>query len=252
MNQVRIVADNLSIHLPIYNINSLNLKKTLLRVGTGGRIHAASKCLVVEALRGITFTAEEGDRIGLVGLNGAGKTTLLRAVAGIFQPTGGSLQISGRVVPLLAVGVGMHDDATGYENLRNCAMQQGMTVEEIDAKIDEIASFTQLGDYLDLPIYTYSAGMRMRLGFAVTTAMEADILALDEVIGAGDAVFVNQAVARFNSMLDRTPIVLLATHDQGSIRTLCNKVLLLGEGRVLDYGPADSVLKTYARSIAGV
>jgi ABC-type polysaccharide/polyol phosphate transport system ATPase subunit len=250
MTPVRIVADTVSIHLPIYNINSLNLKKTLLRVGTGGRIHAAAKCLVVEALRGVSFTAEEGDRIGLVGLNGAGKTTLLRAVAGIFQPTGGRLEVSGRVVPLLAVGVGMHDDATGYENLRNCALQQGMTVDEIAAKIDEIAAFTQLGDYLDLPTYTYSAGMRMRLGFAVATAMDADILALDEVIGAGDAVFVNRAVERFNSMLERTRIVLLATHDEAAIRTLCNKVLLLAEGRVLDFGPTDAVLQTYARSVA--
>ena len=250
MTGIRIVADNLSIHLPIYNINSLNLKKTLLRVGTGGRIHAASKCLVVEALRGVSFAAEEGDRIGLVGLNGAGKTTLLRAVAGIFHPTGGSLRVDGRVVPLLAVGVGMHDDATGHENLRSCALQQGMTVAEIDAKIDEIAAFTQLGEYLDLPIYTYSAGMRMRLGFAVATAMDADILALDEVIGAGDAVFINRAMERFNSLLNRTRIVLLATHDLGAIRTLCNKALLLGEGRVLDFGPTESVLDTYARCVA--
>ncbi|MBF0560655.1 MAG: ABC transporter ATP-binding protein [Alphaproteobacteria bacterium] len=250
MTGVRIEADRVSVHLPVFNINSLSLKKNLLRLGTNGRIHAGSKHLVIEALRSISFVFEEGDRVGIVGLNGAGKTTLLRTIAGIFRPTGGRLDVVGRVVPLLMVGAGMYDDASGYENIRSCALQHGMSVPEIEAKIDEIAEFTALGTYLSLPLYTYSAGMRMRLSYAVATAIESDILVLDEVIGAGDAVFAQTCAQRFSALLGRTRIIVLATHDSGSIRRYCNKALLLREGQVTDFGPTEGVLKTYERTIA--
>jgi ABC-2 type transport system ATP-binding protein/lipopolysaccharide transport system ATP-binding protein len=250
MSAVRIRAENVSVHLPIYNINSLSLKKNLLRVSSGGRIHAASKCLVVEALRGVSFDVEDGDRLGVIGLNGAGKSTLLRTIAGIFRPTSGAMDVSGRVAPLLELGVGMYEDASGYENIHNCGLQLGMTPEELRRKEADIAAFTELGDYLQLPIYTYSAGMRMRLSFAVATAMEAEVMVFDEVVAAGDVVFAAKCAQRFSALMGRTRIVVQATHDTVWIKRFCNKVLLLSEGRVQDFGPAEGVLATYD-AIAG-
>ncbi|MGE4220952.1 MAG: ABC transporter ATP-binding protein, partial [Alphaproteobacteria bacterium] len=216
-----------------------------LRHSSGGRIQTRSRTLFVEALRAISFTAEEGDRIGVIGLNGAGKSTLLRAIAGIFQPTGGQLRVTGRVAPLLALGVGMYDDASGWENIRNCGLQHGMSSAEIAAKQNEIAAFTELGDYLHLPLYTYSSGMRMRLSYAVATAMDSEILVLDEVASTGDISFQEKAQQRFTDMVSRTKIVFLATHDIGWMRKICSKVILLSEGRLLEFGPAADVLEIY-------
>lgn len=238
-------ASGLSVHLPIFNINSLNLKKVLLRLGSNGKMHAEAKTLVVEALRNLSFAINEGDRVGLIGLNGAGKTTLLRVLAGVFHVTSGRLDIKGRVVPMLVTDIGMQDDASGYDNIRNCALQMGMSFSEIDAKIDEIAEFTELESYLSLPLYTYSSGMRTRLSFAIATAMDADILLLDEVIGAGDAGFKKKASDRFNDFLNRTKILIVATHDDNWIRQFCNKAMLLSEGRLVDFGPVEDVLNTY-------
>lgn len=241
----RISADNLHLNLPVFNFQAQSLKKSALRITSGGRIHTEAKAVVVEALRGISFDIRDGDRVGLIGSNGAGKTTLLRTIAGVYYPTAGSLAVEGRLAPMLNVGVGMFEDASGLENIRNLGIALGMLPAEINAKYDEIAEFTELDDYLHLPICTYSAGMRTRLTFAVATAVDAEILLLDEVISAGDAAFVHKAGARFRNFLDRTRILVLASHSPQWIAESCNKAMLLADGRLVEYGDVETVLKAY-------
>ena len=242
-------VENLFVHLPIYNIHGLSLKKYLLRVTTGGRLQRASNILVVEALRGISFEIQDGDRIGLIGFNGSGKTTLLRTLAGVFRPTAGRIQTDGRVVPLIITDVGLNDDAIGHDNIRTCALSLGMTPKEIDQKFDEIVAFTELGEYLHLPLYALSTGMRTRISFAVATAIDAEILLLDEVIGTGDAAFVTKAMARFDTLITRTRILMIASHNLGWVRTFCNKTMLLVDGRLIEFGPTEQVLATYTSLI---
>lgn len=246
----RLLAEDVSVELPIHSINSFSLKKKLIHLGTGGRIQSEAKTVLVRALQNVSFEAEDSDRIGVIGLNGAGKTTLLRTLAGIYQPVSGRVVAEGRVLPLLTVGLGMYEDVSGWENIRHCGLHMGMTVAEIEAKREEIAAFTELGDYLSLPVFSYSAGMRTRLSFAVATAVDAEILLLDEVIGAGDALFRDKAVARLKNMLTRTRIVVLASHSESWILQLCNKTLLLNEGRVLDYGKTADVMATYRKMVS--
>ncbi|MGE5517433.1 MAG: ABC transporter ATP-binding protein [Bacteroidota bacterium] len=241
----RIVAQNISLNLPIYNFHARSLKKTLLRIGTGGRISAESQYVIVEALRDVSFEIENGDRVALVGRNGAGKTTLLRTLAGVYHPTAGTLTTEGKVVPLLTVGVGMVEEFSGYENILAGALHVGLNREQALSLQEEIAEFTELGDYLELPIHTYSAGMRARLSFAIATAITPEILLLDEGIGAGDAFFAAKAQARFERMMTDSSIMVLASHDENLVRGFCNKALLFDNGRLLDFGPVDNILAAY-------
>ncbi|MBI1208991.1 MAG: ATP-binding cassette domain-containing protein [Azospirillum sp.] len=242
---VQISVKNLSVDLPAFNIHNLSLKKNLLRIGSNDRIHAQSKTVIIHALRNFSFEVHDGDRIGLIGLNGSGKTTLLRTLAGVYRPTAGTISVQGRVVPMLTSGIGMYEDASGFNNIRNCGVQLGMTLQEIEAKMPEIAAFTGLGDYLSLPIYTYSSGMRVRLTFAISTAVDADILLLDEVMSAGDASFAHKAAERFQSLLNRIRILVVASHNEDWMREWCNKAILISDGHLLECGPTDAVLKTY-------
>lgn len=242
-----VVSDHVTIHLPIFNLHSYSLKKNLLRVSTGGRLQRTTKALIIEALRDVSFEASEGERIGIIGLNGAGKTTLLRAIAGILHPTGGSMRVHGQVVPLLALGLGVYEEATGWENIRHCALQLGMPQDEIDERMEEIGEFTELREHLDLPYFTYSAGMKMRLCFAVATARHAEIMVLDEIISTGDILFAEKCAKRFSEVIERARIVFLATHDLAAVENWCTKALLLDEGRVLDFGPPQAIVSAYRR-----
>ena len=248
-------ASHLSLDLAVLSADSRSLKKSLLAMyKTPSRvtIDARSK-VVVHALRDISFELREGDRIGLVGRNGAGKSTLLRVLAQVYSPTAGDLEISGHVVPLLNLGVGIRDDSTGYENIRTCSLLLGMDHNDIAAKTQDIAEFTELGEYLSLPLYAYSAGMRTRLAFGIATAVDPDILLVDENVGAGDAGFIKKAEARMNNLMQRSKIVVLATHSNEMIERDCNKALLLDQGELVASGPSADVLKEYRRRLdAGV
>jgi ABC-type polysaccharide/polyol phosphate transport system ATPase subunit len=246
----RITATNLSVQLPIYNYHSLSLKKSSLRIGSRGRIHATAKAVIVDALQNLNFNVEDGDRIGLIGANGSGKTTLLRTLAGVFAPTGGTLAIEGKTVPMLVTDAGIHEDASGYENIRSIAMQMGMSPQQIEERMPEIAAFTELGEYLALPVFSYSTGMRTRLGFAVATTIEADILLLDEVIGTGDLAFMQKARQRFQRFIERARILVIASHNDAWIRETCTKAMLLKDGRLLAFGPAAEVVDQYHQMAA--
>jgi ABC-2 type transport system ATP-binding protein/lipopolysaccharide transport system ATP-binding protein len=248
-----IKASGVTVDLPVVNADSRSLRKTLLkRAGMmTGRFKLDERArLHVRALKDLSFELHDGDRLGLIGRNGAGKSTLLRVLAGAYVPSRGTVDIEGRVVPLLTVGVGIRDDSTGYENIRICGLLLGMTREQIRDKTEEIAEFTELGPYLSMPLYTYSAGMRIRLAFAIATTVPADILLIDEVLGAGDAGFIKKAEARLNNLIQQSRIVVLATHSDAMIQRDCNKAMWLDEGQIKGLGDAKDVVARYAASVA--
>jgi ABC-type polysaccharide/polyol phosphate transport system ATPase subunit len=202
----------------------------------------------VRALDNVSLKLRHGDRVGIIGHNGAGKSTMLRVLAGIYQPSQGLIDIDGRVSPLFNTSPGMDMDDTGYENIVTCGLLLGMTRAEIDRKLPEIEAFTELSDYLALPTKTYSSGMLVRLGFAIATAIDPEILLLDEGLGAGDARFAKRAAARVEALIGRSSIMVLASHSDELIRQMCNRAILLEHGRVIADGPTESVLDFYAQT----
>ncbi|WP_244815390.1 ABC transporter ATP-binding protein [Caballeronia sp. Lep1P3] len=237
---------NATLDLPIYDISGRSLKKKVMRVGRRNEIAEGNDgVVVVRAIDNVDVHLESGDRVGLIGHNGAGKSTLLRMMAGIYAPTAGSIEREGKVVPLLDISLGMDDNSSGLQNIRLRGLLLGMTDDEIKVKQQEIADFCELGDYLDLPIRTYSSGMRVRLAFAVSTAVDAEILLLDEVMGVGDASFMHKAQERLADLHSRSEIVVLAMHSNPEIRRVCNKVLWMDHGRVRAFGPTEEVVSAY-------
>ena len=242
---------NVTLDLPIYDVQGRSLKKQVLRMGRRNRIAEDNDgIVVVRALDDVTLRFERGDRIGLIGHNGAGKSTLLRVMAGIYPPTGGAVTREGKAVPLLDISLGMDENSTGMQNIRLRGLLLGMTEAEIREKQSEIAEFSELGDYLDLPIRTYSSGMRVRLAFAVSTAVDAEILLLDEVMGVGDASFMHKAEARLADLHSRAEIVVLAMHSNNQIRKVCDKVLWMERGRIRAFGPVEEVVEQYEVAMA--
>jgi ABC-type polysaccharide/polyol phosphate transport system ATPase subunit len=235
-----------TLDLPIYDVQGRSLKKKVMRMGRRNSIAEDNDgVIVVRALDNVDLRFESGDRIGLIGRNGAGKSTLLRTMAGIYAPTSGTVESSGKIVPLLDISLGMDENSTGMQNIRLRGLLLGMADEEIRAKQQSIAEFCELGDYLDLPLRTYSNGMRVRLAFAVSTAVDAEILLLDEVMGVGDASFMHKAKDRLEDLHDRAEIVVLAMHSNAEIRNVCNKALWMERGSVKAFGPVEEVVSQY-------
>ncbi|MEM8770359.1 MAG: ABC transporter ATP-binding protein [Pseudomonadota bacterium] len=199
-----------------------------------------------KALDGVSVNIKSGDRVGLVGPNGAGKSSLLRVLAGIYAPTDGAIDLQGRVSTLFTPNIGMNDNASGVENIYISARTLGMSRAHIKSVTEDIIEFADLGDFINLPMRTYSAGMKMRLGFAIATAIEPDILLVDEVFGAGDAAFRERARARMSRLMSRAGIIVLATHSDGVIREFCNRILWLENGRVRFDGETAEGLKLFA------
>ena len=241
-----ITLQNVHLDLPIFDVSAQSLKKRVLRVGRRNRIAEDNTgVVVVRALDDLSLQLESGDRLGLIGHNGAGKSTLLRVMAGIYAPSAGTIAVHGKTVPLLDISLGMDDQSTGRQNIRLRGLLLGMSDAEIKRKTEDIAAFTELGDYLDLPLRTYSTGMRVRLAFAISTAVEADILLLDEVLGVGDASFQEKANKRLHDLHARAEIVVLAIHSSDTIRKTCNKVLWIERGKVKMFGKVDEVVTAY-------
>ena len=235
-----------TLDLPIYDVQGRSLKKTVLRMGRRNTIaEGTDGVVVVRAINNVDLRLEKGDRIGLIGRNGAGKSTLLRMMAGIYSPTHGSVVSAGKIVPLLDISLGMDENSTGMQNIRLRGLLLGMSDTEIRAKQQSIAEFSELGDYLDLPLRTYSSGMRVRLAFAVSTAVDAEILLLDEVMGVGDASFMHKAQDRLADLHSRAEIVVLAMHSNSEIRKVCNKALWMERGHVRAFGQVEDVVSQY-------
>lgn len=244
----RISVNNVTLYYPIIGAGDRSVKNSLLSFATGGKITKGSGTMLVTGLDKINLELRDGDRLGLIGHNGAGKSTLLKVLAGIYSPTLGSIEVEGRIVSTLNITLGFEHEATGYENIFLRGRLLGLSSEEIESKVDEIAEFTELGKYLDLPVRVYSSGMLMRLAFAVMTSLESDILLMDEVIGTGDARFIHKAEARLDEFMNRAKIMVIASHSDGVIREFCNKALLLKNGTPFASGDVDEILSIYESS----
>jgi lipopolysaccharide transport system ATP-binding protein len=232
---VFITLSNCSLHLPVYGAGNRSLKQMVLSAATGGKIAASSRHVtVVEALRNISLDIRPGDRVGLVGHNGAGKTSLLRMLAGIYEPTSGTLRSSGRITSLLDVTLGMDYEATGYENIMIRGLIMGASKQQMRELTDSIAEFSGLGDYLTMPVRTYSSGMVLRLAFAIVTSVEADVLLMDEWLSVGDADFVAKAEERMKTFVGKASILVLASHNPKIVDELCNVRLTLEHGQIKD------------------
>jgi ABC-2 type transport system ATP-binding protein len=235
---------NASVDFPIFDAKSRSLKKAVLGK-VGGRIGTAQRVPIIEALHDITLSIKEGDRVGLVGHNGAGKSTLLRLLAGIYEPTRGASRITGKVAPVFDLGVGMDPEISGLENIIIRGLFLGMTRKEMESRIDDIAEFTELGDYLQMPLRTYSTGMRVRLALGVVTSIDPEILLLDEGIGAVDAAFMEKARVRLNDLVRRSGLLVFATHSDEFLMELCDSAIWMDEGRVRLHGGLREVLTAY-------
>lgn len=229
-----ISAQNISVEFPVFENSHRSLKKAVLNISTGGRIgQSADRHPFVTALDDLSFSFEEGSRVGLWGHNGSGKTTLLRVLAGIYAPVKGRLVVRGRIASLLDVSMGLDPDATGFENIYLRGILDGMRPARIRSKIDEIADFTELGEYLNLPVRTYSSGMMLRLAFAISTSVEADILIMDEWLSVGDQGFSAKAAQRLDELVGNASILVVATHDQNLIDRICNRKIILEHGKII-------------------
>ena len=238
-------VDSLTLDIPIYNAS--RSFRSVLANRLGGVINRNQKSglVSVRALDNVSFRLEHGDRLALIGHNGAGKTTLLRLLAGVYKPLVGMYRYSGRITPLFNISIGLDLDDTGFENILTMGMYLGMSKHEIRSKREEIIQFSELGDYIHLPVRTYSEGMMMRLSFATATSMDPDILLMDEGIGAGDLNFAEKAQARLENFYSRMNILVIASHAESLVRRLCNKALLLKHGKVVASGSVDDVMTLY-------
>lgn len=229
----RLIFENVSVRYPIYNARAQSIRHQFMRIATGGRIAAeAGHTVSVTALDDVSFELNSGDSLGLIGHNGAGKSTLLRTMAGIYTPDSGRVIREGRVATVLEIGAGMDPELSGYENILRMGMLMGMSLKEARSKIPEIEEFTELGDFLNLPVRTYSSGMTMRLMFAVATSNQPDILLVDEMFGTGDAGFQEKAKARMHALIANAEIFVFASHDHQFLGELCQKVCRLEHGKL--------------------
>ena len=243
-----LILENVTVDFPIYGAQKTF--RSALRSATGGLIRREGtnqRHVTVRALENLTLTIKHGDRVGFIGHNGAGKSTLLRLCAGVYEPSHGRVLIEGRVSPLFNTSPGLDHDDTGYENIITCGLFLGMTREEIDKKTKDIEEFTELGEYLSLPTRTYSTGMLTRLGFAIATAIDPEILVLDEGLGAGDARFAEKAKKRVDALIQRASILILASNSDALIQSFCNRAILLQAGRVVEEGKVDDVIEAYRK-----
>lgn len=200
----------------------------------------------IKTLQSISLRIESGERVGLIGHNGAGKTTLLKVIAGIYPPQRGLVVTEGHICPLFEVVTGFEWDASGWENIRTRALLLGMSPAEIDRRIESIGQFTNLGEFLDIPVRHYSGGMHLRLAFATSTAVDPEILLLDEVMAAGDVAFMESARNRMNDLMERASIVVFATHSLDVLPRFCERTILIDHGRIVADGPTEKVVRLYA------
>jgi len=238
-----IVAENVGRRFRVYPQRNVTLKEAIVR----GRQLRRN---VTWALEGVSLAVEPGEAVGLIGRNGSGKTTLLRLIAGIFKPTTGRLDVAGDVGSLLELGAGFHPDFTGRENVYMNGAIHGLKRRYIDERFDEIVGFAELEPFIDAPVRTYSSGMYMRLGFSVATHLDPDILLLDEVFAVGDEAFQRKCIAKILELRERGRTVLFVSHAAPAVERLCERAVLLRDGRIAEDGPARNVIATYQKLLA--
>jgi ABC-2 type transport system ATP-binding protein len=242
--EISISTKDACVDFPIFDAKSRSLKKTVMGL-VGGNIASQNKVPIIEALTDVSLRLEHGARVALVGHNGAGKTTLLRLLAGIYEPTRGIAEIHGRVAPIFDLGVGMDPEISGLENIMIRGLFLGMTRKQMEERVDDIAEFTELGDFLRMPLRTYSTGMRVRLALGVVTSIDPEILLLDEGIGAVDAAFLQKSKRRLADLVERSGLLVFASHSDEFLRDLCESAIWMEHGRVKQQGELEEVLRAY-------
>jgi ABC-type polysaccharide/polyol phosphate transport system ATPase subunit len=222
----------------------ISLKEYLLQ----GKFRRSKRTTMeVRALEDINLCIAEGDRVGVIGANGAGKSTLLKLLAGIYPPTSGRRTVHGQISSLFDISLGFEHDATGWENIAYRSYLQGETPRTLRPKMQAIAEFSELGDFLNMPVRYYSTGMMVRLAFSIATAIEPEILIIDEVLSAGDLAFQGKARERMLNLMSSARAVVVVSHDMGSLARLCDRVVWLDHGRIRQTGPAQEVIDAYTQ-----
>ncbi len=247
-----IELEDVSLIYPVYGVNARSLKKSLINFAVGGRLSQEKGSVEVEALKNIDLKLQSGDRLGIIGHNGAGKTSLLKVLAQIYEPTLGSITIKGQTSCLFDIMMGLDQELTGYENIVLRGLILGLSKKEIKNIVPDIEEFAELGEFLKMPIKTYSSGMMIRLAFGIVTSISCDILLVDEVVNVGDAGFMEKAKMRMTDLIHRSDILVLSTHDHRTIREFCNKVLWLEKGQMKSFGKIDEVFEYHKAYVAEV
>ena len=242
----RVILDGVSVSFPVFNANAKSLRANLLYLGSGGMLgHDLKGHVTISALTRVSLSVETGDRVAVIGRNGSGKSTLLKVIAGIYRPTEGSVRVDGRISAVLAPGLVVDEELTGWEAIEYGCLLRGIPRERVDALRKDVAEFTELGSYLSVPVRTYSAGMKMRLSFAVATCDAPDVLLIDEVIGAGDIYFMEKARQRARHFLEQSNILFMASHSEEMLQSICNKGVVLDQGEIAAAGPIAAALQAY-------
>ena len=237
MKEIAIEAKDVAISYKI--LKNFSIQRNLLKRDT-------EKAEVFEAVKGISFTVEKGEILGIIGKNGSGKSTLLRAIAGLFCPKRGTIDLKGHSISLLSLGVGFKDTLSGRENMFLSGMLLGFTRQQIAEKEQDIIEFSELGEFIDRPVKTYSSGMYSKLAFAITSNLETDIILVDEVLSVGDEHFQKKSLARMEELInDRNRTVVIVSHSLTTLRKLCNRVMWLDNGTIREIGDTETVLNAY-------
>lgn len=239
---------NISLDIPLITPDRISLRKELLSNRIGGTFVKKKKSQRadhVKVLIDINYKFKAGDRVALIGPNGAGKSTLLRLLAGVYPPSSGNLEINGKICSLLDVNVGMNTELSGYNNLISIAYHFGMKKKEIYEKINKMVKFTDLGNFINLPVRSYSSGMVVRLGYSVIQFLDPEILLLDESIGAGDLTFTNKATSESKKILNKANIIIMASHDIELLQKFCNKAIFLSQGKIIYHGSVIDCFEKY-------
>lgn len=227
-----IVFENVNVDFPIYNANNRSLKNKIMQAATGGKVNFGANGVVIRSLDGVSFSIGEGERVGLIGHNGAGKSTLLRTLGKVYAPTAGRVDIEGEIGSLVDISLGIDPEATGRENIFIRGALLGLQRKEIADHFEEIVDFSDLGEFIDMPVRTYSSGMHLRLAFAVATIIRPEILLMDEWLSVGDAAFNTKAEQRLDSLVQSSRILVIASHSRDLIERICNRVLWFEHGKL--------------------
>jgi lipopolysaccharide transport system ATP-binding protein len=241
-----IILNNASVVLPIYNSSARSITNTIVSAATGGALTAQKGGhLSIEALKDLNLEIKSGDRLGIVGHNGAGKSTLLRLLSGVFEPSSGKISRAGSISSLVDIALGINGENTGRENIFLRGKLMGLSKRQIDQKIEEIIEFSELGDYINLPVRIYSSGMLLRLAFSVSTSISADILIMDEWLSVGDGAFAERSSERLRELVNNSEILVIASHARDLIEETCNKVVWLEHGVIKKVGPVAEIVTEY-------
>ena len=240
-----IEVEDVSLIYPVYGQNARSFKTTLINKATGGRLGTSCGNVVVEALKGVSFKLKKGDRLAIIGHNGAGKSTLLKVLAKIYEPTTGKIHVEGRANCLFDIMMGMDHELTAYENIYMRGLILGLSNGEISKIVPKVEDFSELGDFMKMPIKSYSSGMKVRLAFGIITNVHSEILLIDEVVNVGDAKFIEKAKVQMKSLVHQSEFMVLSSHDVHVIREFCNKALWLEKGTVKYLGDVEEALRLY-------